>query len=178
MICHGQNIVVSEVSRTAAVAGNALVAATATTARFQLNNAKLYVPLVTLSINNNIKISENIKQGFQGTISWNKCRFEITTQPKNNNLDCLIDPTFRNINRLFMLSFKNSDSVPTRNSFDKYYMELIEIKYFYALIDNKPLFDQPIKNKQEAYEKLIEISRNDDYTTGNLLEYLYDQTCY
>ena len=44
-------------------------------------------------------------------------------------------------------------------------MPLVEIKDFNALIDNKPFFDQPVKNKQEAYEKLIELSRNDDYTT-------------
>ena len=41
-------------------------------------------------------------------------------------------------------------------------MPLVEIKDFNALIDNKPFFDQPVKNKQEAYEKLIEMSRNDD----------------
>ena len=73
-----------------------------------------------MSINGNIKILENIKQGFKITISWNKYRSEITTQPKNNNLDYLIDPTFRNINRLFALLFKNSSNDPTRYSFDKY----------------------------------------------------------
>ena len=52
-------------------------------------------------------------------------------------------------------------------------MILVEIKYFDALIDNKLFFDQPVKNKQEEYEKLIEMSKNDDYTTGNLLRYLY-----
>ena len=57
-------------------------------------------------------------------------------------------------------------------------MPLIQIKDFNALIDNKPFFDQPIKNKQEAYEKLIDMSRNDDYTTGNLLDYLYHQKYY
>ena len=75
-------------------------------ATFQIYNAKLYVSVVTLSINDNIKFLENIKQGFKRTISWNKYRSEITTQPKNNNLDYLIDSTFRNINRLFALSFK------------------------------------------------------------------------
>ena len=67
---------------------------------------KLYLPVVTLPINDNIKLLENIKQGFKRTISWNKYRSETTTQPKNNNLDYLIDPTFRNINRLFVLSFR------------------------------------------------------------------------
>ena len=55
-----------------------------TGATFQINNAKLYVPVVTLFINDNIKFLENIKQGFKRTIFWNKYRSEIT-QPKNNN---------------------------------------------------------------------------------------------
>ena len=57
-------------------------------------------------------------------------------------------------------------------------MPLIKIKDFNALIDNKPFFDQPVKNKQEAYEKIIEMSRNDDYTTGNLLDFSYHQNYY
>ena len=87
----------------------------------------------------------------------------------------MIDPAFRNIDRLFVLSFRNAHDNPTRNSFDKYYMPLVEIKDFHALIDNKPFFEHPVKNKQEAYEKLIEMSRNDDYAIGNLLDYLYHQ---
>ena len=74
------------------------------------------------------------------------------------------------MNRLFVLSFKNGNDDPTRNSLDKYYMPLVEIKDFNALIDNKPFFDQPVKNKQETYEKPTEISRNDD-----LLDYLCHQ---
>ena len=75
-----------------------------------------------MSIHDNIKLLENIKQGFKRAISWNKYKSQITTQPKNNNLDYLIDPTFRNINRLFVLSFKNDNDDPTRNYFDEYYM--------------------------------------------------------
>ena len=58
---------------------------------------------------------------------------------------------------MFVLSFKNGNDDPTRDSFVKYYMPLVEIKDFNALIDNKPFFDQSVKNKQEAYDKLIEI---------------------
>ena len=53
----------------------------------------------------------------------------------------MIDPTFRNINRLFVLSFKNGNSASTRDSSNKYYMPLIETKNFNALIDSKPFFD-------------------------------------
>ena len=66
----------------------------------------------------------------------------------------------------------------TRNSFDMYYKPLVKIKIFIALIDNKPFFDQPVKNKQEPYEKRIGMWKNDDYTTGNLLDYLYHQKYY
>ena len=52
-------------------------------------------------------------------------------------------------------------------------MQLVEIKE-----TNKQFFDQLVKNKQESYEKLIEMSRNNDYTTGNLLGYLYHQKYY
>ena len=113
----------------------------------QLIKAKLYVPVVTLFINGNIKYLENIKQGFGRTISWNKYRSEITTRPKNNNLVYLIDPTFKNNNRLFVLSFTNGDDDPTKYSFDQYYMLLVEIKDSNTLTDNKPFFYQLVKNK-------------------------------
>ena len=65
-------------------------------------------------------------QGFKSTISWNKYRSEITTQPTSNNLDYLTDPTFRNINRLFVFSFKSGDNDTTRGFLDKCYMPLVE----------------------------------------------------
>ena len=68
---------------------------------------------------------------------------------------------------MFVLSFKNGNNDPTKNSFDEYYISLVEIKDFNTLIDNKPFFDQPVKNKQEQYEKTIEMSRNNGYTTRN-----------
>ena len=54
---------------------------------------------------------------------------------------------------MFVVSFKNGDDDPARYSFDKYYMLLVEIKDFNALIDNKSFFEQPVKSKQEVYEK-------------------------
>ena len=55
--------------------------------------------------------SEHFKQGLKRTLSWNKYRSEMTTQPNNNNLDQMIDPTFRNINRLFVKSFKVGEMI-------------------------------------------------------------------
>ena len=74
----------------------------------------------------------------------------------------LIDPTFTNINRLLVLSFRNGDNDPTRDSFEKCYISLVEIKDFNALTDNKLFFEKAVKDKQEAYENLTEMLRNDN----------------
>ena len=89
----------------------------------------------------------------------------------------MIDSTFRNINRLFVISFKNCVNDTKKDYYYKYYTPLIEIKDFNELIHNKSFFDQPIKNKQRAFEKLVEMLRNDDYTTGKLLDYFHHQNC-
>ena len=70
---------------------------------FQITDTKLYVPVVTLSKGNDIKLLEQLKLGFKRTIKWNKCRSQMTIQPQNNNLNYLINPIFTNINRLFCL---------------------------------------------------------------------------
>ena len=71
-----------------------------------ITSTELYIPVVTLSINDNITFLENLKQVFKKTIFWNKYRSEITTQPKNRNLNCLIDPAFKNIKRLLFFHSK------------------------------------------------------------------------
>ena len=83
----------------------------------------------------------------------------------------MIDPAVRNINRLSALLFKNGDNNTVKDSCDKYCMSLAEISSFNVLIDNKPFFDQPVKNKQEVYQKLVKMSRNNEHTTENLLDY-------
>ena len=92
----------------------------------------------------------------------------MSNQTKNNNLNYLIDPTFTNVNRLFVLSFENEND---RTSFSKYYLPKVEIKDINVLIDGKPFFEIPVKNKEETYEQIIEMSKNNDYTTSNLLDY-------
>ena len=93
----------------------------------------------------------------------------MTNQTKNNNLNYLTDPTFIKVNRLFVFSFENEYD---RASFSKYYTPTVEIKYYNVLIHGKSFFDIPIKNK-EAYEKIIEMSKDNYYATGNLLDYDY-----
>ena len=82
-----------------------------------------------------------------------------------------------NVNRLFVLSFEtieeNKLKKDYRDSFSHYYIPKVQIKDFNVLIDEKSFFDLSIKNEEEAYEKIIEMSNNNDYTTGNLLDFAY-----
>ena len=52
------------------------------------------------------------------------------------------------------------------------------VKDFNVIIDKLAFFDLPIKTEEEAYEKIIEISKNNEYTTGNLLDYDYFKKYY
>ena len=141
-----------------------------TNATFKITDTKMYVPVVTLSAENDNKLLDQLKTGFKRTMQWNKYRSEMSNQTTNNNLNYLIDPTFTDVNRLFVLSFENEND---RVSFSKYYVSKVEVKDFNVLIDGKPFFKIPVKNKEEAYEAIIEMSKNNDYTAGNLLDYEY-----
>ena len=167
-------VLISKATRTAVPAQgeNPAVAAinNPTNTTFQIKDAKLYVPVVTLSTESDKILLEQLRTGFKITIKWNKCRSEMTNQTQNNNLSYLIDSTFTKVNRLFVLSFENEDD---RTSFSKYYVPSVLIKNFNVLIDGKGLFDMPIKNGKKTYEQIIEMGGNKDYTTGNLLDYEY-----
>ena len=144
---------------------------------FHIKDTKLYVPLVTLSKENDIKLLEQLKSGFERTINQNKYRSQISVQSNNNNLNYLIDPNFANVNRLFVLSFErieeNNVKKDYRDSFSHYYIPKVEIKDFNVLIDRKSFFHLPVKNEEEAYKKIIDMCHNNDYTTGNLLDFAY-----
>ena len=99
----------------------------------------------------------------------------MTTEAINNNLNILIDPTFTNVNRLFVLAYRIADD---RQSFSRFYLPRVMIKDYNVIIDKLAFFDLPIKTEEEAYEKVIDISRNNEYTTGNLLDYDYFKKCY
>ena len=142
-------------------------------ATFKITDCYFIVPVVTLPKENDIKLLEQLKTGFKKTIKWNKYRSQMTIQPKNNNLNYLIDPTFTNVNRLFVLSFPRNNNTDSRYSFSNYYVPKVKVNDFNVLIDGKSFFDLSVKNDEEAYEKIIDMSNNNDYTTGNLLDFAY-----
>ena len=94
----------------------------------------------------------------------------MTTEAVNNNLNILIDPTFTNVTRLFVLAYQTAID---RQSYSQFYLPTVMVRDFSVIIDKLAFFNLPIKTEEEAYEKIIEISKNNEYTTGNLLDYDY-----
>ena len=139
---------------------------------FAITETNLYIPVVTLSTQDNAKLLPQLKSGFKRTISWNKYLAKPELLAQNANLNHLIEPSFQGINRLFVLAFENDEN---RTSNKRYYIPNVEIKDHNVMTDGKNFFDQPIKNDKATYENIRKIAtgQGDDYTTGCLLSYNY-----
>ena len=139
-------------------------------ATFAITNTKLYVPVATLSTQENTKFFQQLKPGFKRVINWNKYFSNPELLAQNPNLNHLVEPSFQGVNRLFVLTFQNDDD---RTSDDEYYLPTVEIKDYNIMINGENLFDQPIENNKLTYENIRKIAtgQGDDYTTGCLLDY-------
>ena len=114
-----KNCVITSLERRQVDAGHPVVRDNAPTgAILSIADCKLYVPVVTLSKDDEVKLLTNLKPGFKREIIWNKYRSQMTTEAINNNLNILIDPTFTNVNRLFVLAYRTADD---RQSFSQFY---------------------------------------------------------
>ena len=117
-----------------------------------MHDTKLHVPVVTLPIQDDNKLLEQLKTEFKRTIKWYKYRSEMSNQTKNDNLNSSINLMFIKANRWFVLSFQNEYD---RISFSKYYTPNVEIKDFNALFDEKSFFDFSIKIKKKRTKRLL-----------------------
>ena len=141
-------------------------------ATFTITDTKLYVPVVTLSTQENAKLLRQLKSGFKRVINWNKYLSKPELLAQNPNLNHLVETSFQGVNRLFVLAFENDDR---RNSTRYYNLPTAEIKDYNIMINGENFFDQPIKNNKVTYENIRKIAtgQGDDYTTGCLLDYPY-----
>ena len=146
-------------------------------AKFAITETKLYVPVITLSTQDNAKLLQLLKSGFKRIINWNKCESSPKTYAPNRYLNHLINPGFQGVNRLFVLSFEIEDQ---RKSHSAYYLPKVEIKDYNVMIDGKNFFDEPINSTTKTCEnsRNITIGQGDDYTTGCLLDYSYFKNHY
>ena len=139
---------------------------------FTMTHTKLYVPVVTLLSQANVKLLEKLRLGFKRTINWNKYEPKVTIQKQNRYLNLLINPSFQGVNTLFVLSFEHTDG---RTSYTRYYLPLVELKGYQVLIDGRNVLDQPVKNNFITYDNNRKIATRqvDDCTTSCLLDYNY-----
>ena len=171
-----KNCVITSLEQRQVDAGPPVVNGTTTGATLAINDCKLYVPVVTLSKDDEIKLLTNLKSGFKIEIIWNTYRSQMTTEAINNNLNILIDPTFTNVHGLFDLAYGHNNN--DRQSSYRFYLPNVMVKDYNVIINKLAFFDLPIKTEEETYEKIIDISRNNEYTTGNLLDYDYFKNYY
>ena len=151
----------------------------ATTATFKITDAKLYVPIVTLSVEDNSKLSKLLNEGFKRSIYWNK--YKIIFKDYNNEyIRERLDASFQGVSRLFVLAYARGDNVTNEDSYWKYFFPRLKIKNYNIEIDGRNFYDQSINDLIEQYDEVRKIStgQGDDYRTGCLLEFAYFEKNY
>ena len=144
-------------------------------AAFIINDTKLYVPVVTLSKEDNKDFIQQKDKRFQRSIYWN----EYKTNEINENADANmfkyinLDPSFQGVNRLF--AYNRANGQPTRNGQRKYYLPRIDLQKYNVIIDGRNFYDNPIESDIEKYRELekVMIGKGEDYTTASLLDFNY-----
>ena len=144
---------------------------------FIINDTKLYVPVVTLSKEDNKDFIEQQNKGFQRSIYWNEYKTkEINEDADVNALKYInLDPSFQGVDRLFVMAYNRANGQPTRNGRRKYYLPRIDLEKYNFIIDGRNFYDNPIESDIEKYRELkkVMIGKGEDYTTGSLLDFNY-----
>ena len=122
------------------------VANAGTAVTFKIPDAKLYVPIVTLSAEDNAKLSKLLSDGFERPVYWNE---KNVLSERNYNASAvireLIDSSCQGINRLFVFAYAQIAAV---NSHKKYFLPRVEIKNDNTEIDGRNFYAQTINNRE------------------------------
>ena len=144
---------------------------------FIINDTKMYVPVVTLSKEDNKDFTEQQNKGFQRSIYWNEYKAKEINENADANVFKYInlDPYFQGVNRLFVMAYNRVDARPTRNGQQKYYLPRIDLEKYNVIIDGRNFYDNPIQSDIEKYRELkkVMIGKREDYATGSLLDFNY-----
>ena len=134
----------------AAIGANAN-ATGADSATFKITDAKLYVPIVTLSAEDNVKLSKLLGEGFKRSIYWNKYKVidnKVVETAANNEekyIRELLDSSYQGVKRLIVLSHDNTAGYNEDfdDSFKKYFLPRVKIENCNIEIDGRNFYDQP-----------------------------------
>ena len=147
---------------------------------FKITNTKLYVPIVTLSSKDNVKVVKLSEEGFKRPVYWNEHQTKIESRHlDNSNVTRFpLDTSFQGVRKLSVLAFDNTDNGAKkveRNSPTIYFLPRVNITNYNVLIDGRNFYDQPINDSVKQYDEIRKTAtgQGDDYTTGCLLDYQY-----
>ena len=144
---------------------------------FIINDTKLYVPVVTLSKEDNKDFIEQQNKRFQRSIYWNEYKTKEINEDADANVFKYInlDPSFQGVNRLFVMAYNRANGQPTRNGQQKYYLPRIDLEKYNVIIDGRNVYDNPIENDIEKNRELkkVMIGKGEDNTTGSLFDFNY-----
>ena len=144
---------------------------------FIINDTKLYVPVVTLSKEDNKDFIEQQNKRFQRSIYWNEYKTKEIIENADANVFKYIslDTSFQGVNRLFVMVYNRANGQPTRNGRRKYYLPRIDLEKYNVIIDGRNFYDNPIESDIEKYRELkkVIIGKGEDYTTESLLDFNY-----
>ena len=156
---------------------NCILTSLAGNSTFTITDAKLYIPVVTLSIEDNAKLTKLLSDEFKRSVYWNKYKV-IPNKIYNANdyIRELLDASYQGVKRLFILAYDNTGDNPvTANSHRRYFLPRIKIENYNIEIDGRNFYDQPINDSIKQYDEVRKVStgQRDDYTTGCLLDFAY-----
>ena len=173
---------------TSAAIGADANATGADSATFKITDARLYVPIVTLSAEDNVKLSKLLSEGFIRSIYWKKYKIidntlvEIAANNEEKYIRELLDSSYQGVKRLLVLAYNNTagDNQVSVDSFKKYFLPRVKIENYNIEIDGRNFYDQPINDSIKQYDEIRKIStgQGDDYTTGCLLDFAYFEKNY
>ena len=133
----------------------------ATTATFRITDAKPYVPIVTLSIEDNTKLAKILNEGFKRPIYWNEYKVtpnkvvEIADPNDVKYIRELLDSSSQGVKRLFVLGYNNTtgNNQVSVDSYKKYFLPRVKIDNYNIEIDGRNFYDQPINNSIKQYDE-------------------------
>ena len=144
-------------------------------------DAKLHVPIVTLSTKDNVNLTKKLSDGFKRSVYW-KSYLAIPAKviEKEKNIYQLLSAPFQGVTRLFVFAYfiaagANTDAEAGIIDDKKYFLPRGEIENYKVLIDGRNFYDQPINDLKKQYDKVRKAltGQGDDYTTGCFLDYAY-----
>ena len=143
-----------------------------------ITDARLYISIVTLSAENNAKVSKLLSEGFKRSVYWNKYKIiPNKTYHENDHIRELLDSNYQGVKRLFVLAQRDRGGTNrvTTDSYRRYFLLRVKIENCNIEIDGRKFYDQPINDLIKQYDEFRKVSteQRDDYTTGCLLDFAY-----